>query len=174
MRLRDRGYSDTVTTAWGPLIIRVTMPEVVGKLQACGKKLTEWCKNSFGSVRKTLEEKRVLLSEAKLDAAIGGVSQLVKSLQKEINEILDKESQMWQQRSWSLFLKCKDRNTNYFHSKASQWFRRNRILGLKNNQNVWCTEYNQIKNIAVEYYQDLSHPPPYQIFQKSLVRSTPQ
>lgn len=84
MRLQDRGYSDTVTTAWGPLIIGVTMPEVVGKLQACGEKLTEWCKNSFGSVRKTLEEKRVLLSEAKLDAAIGGVSQLAKSLQKEM------------------------------------------------------------------------------------------
>lgn len=131
------------------------MPEVVGKVQMCNEKLIEWSKNFFGSVRRTLEEKKFLLSKAKMDAAKGGDPMLVKSLQLEINGILDKESQMWQQWSQALFLKCGDRNTAYFHNKASQRFQRNWILGLKNMQNVWCTEENQIKNIAVEYYQSL-------------------
>ena len=65
---------------------------------------------------------------------------VVKSIQKEINDILDKENLMWQQRSRALFLNCGDRNTAYFHSKASQRFRRNRILGLRNSQNTWCTD----------------------------------
>ena len=92
---------------------------------------------------------------AKLEAARGGDQLAVKSLQMEINSLLDKESQMWQQRSRALFLKCGDRNTAYFHSKASQQFRRNRISGLKNNMNVWCTKESQIRNIAFEYYQAL-------------------
>ena len=96
-----------------------------------------------------------LLSKVEMDAARGGDPLRVKSLQMEINSMLDKENLMWQQRSWALFLKNGDRNTAYFHSKASQRFRRNRILGLKNNQNVWCTEESQIKNIAVDYYQSL-------------------
>lgn len=54
-----------------------------------------------------------------------------------------------------LFLKCGDRYTSYFHSKASQRFQRNRILGLRNRQNIWCTEETQIKNIAFEFYQSL-------------------
>lgn len=48
------------------------MLEVAGKLQTYGEKLTQWSKNSFGSVRKMLEEKRKLISIAELDAAKGG------------------------------------------------------------------------------------------------------
>lgn len=154
MWLRDRGCSNTVTNAWGPSIMGATMLEVAGKLQTCGEKLTKWSKNSFVSVRKMLEEKMKLLSWAELDATKGGDQMLVKSLQKEIND-LDKESQMWQQHSQALFLKCGDKNTTYFHNKASQRFRRNQILKLKNNQNVWCIEERQIKNIAFKYYQSL-------------------
>ena len=88
-------------------------------------------------------------------AAKGGDQLLMKSLQKEINSLLDKESQMWQQRSQVLFLKCGDRNTAYFHTKASQRFWRNQILGLRNSQNVWCIDKNQIKNITFEFYQSL-------------------
>ena len=102
-----------------------------------------------------LEAKMNLLSKVEMDATRGGDPLRVKSLQMEINSMLDKENLMWQQRSRALFLKNGDRNTAYFHSKASQRFRRNRILGLKNNQNVWCTEESQIKNIAVDYYRSL-------------------
>ena len=90
-----------------------------------------------------------------METAKGGDQLLMKSLQKEINSLLDKESQMWQQRSQVLFLKCGDRNTTYFHTKASQRFWRNRILGIRSSQNVWCTDENQIKNIAFEFYQSL-------------------
>ena len=131
------------------------MPKVARKIQTYGVKLTEWSKNSFGSIRKLLEEKKKLLAKAEMEVAKGRDQLLVKTLQKEINTLLDKESQKWRQRLRVLFLKCGDRNTSYFHSKASQKFRRNRILDLKNNQNVWCTEESQIKNIAFEYYQSL-------------------
>ena len=133
MWLRDKGCSNTVTSAWGQPIIGVTMLKVVGKVQVCGERLTKWSKNSFGSVRRMLEEKRNFLSKAEMDAAKGGDPMVVKSLQKEINDIIDKESQIWQQRSRALFLKCGDRNTAYFHNKASQRFRKNRILRLNNN-----------------------------------------
>ena len=100
---------------------------------------------------------------------------MVKSLRKEINDILDKESKMWQQRSRALFLKCGDRNTAYFHSKASQRFWRNRILGLKNNPNVWCTEESQIKiKLPLSITSLYSHPPLHLIFLKSSTRSNLQ
>ena len=79
------------------------------------------------------DTEKKLLAKAKMGVAKGGDQLLVKTLQKEISALLDKEIQMWQQRLRALFLKCGDRNTSYFHSKASQWFRRNRILSLKNN-----------------------------------------
>ncbi|XP_075655009.1 uncharacterized protein LOC142625198 [Castanea sativa] len=120
--LRDRRHSDTVTSAWGLPLMGATMPEAAGKIQTCGVKLTKWSKNSFGSIRKLLEERKKLLVRAEMEAAKGGDQLVVKTLQKEINVLLDKESQMRQQHSRALFLKCGDRNTSYFHSKASQRF----------------------------------------------------
>ncbi|XP_030922799.1 uncharacterized protein LOC115949649 [Quercus lobata] len=78
-----------------------------------------------------------------------------KALQLEVNALLDKESQMWEQRVRAFFLRCGDRNTSYFHSIACHRYQRNRILGLRNSANVWCTEKSQIKEIAVEYYNSL-------------------
>lgn len=98
------------------------MPEVARKIQTCGEELSEWSNNNFGSIKKLLDEKKKLLDKAELVVARGGDQSMVKSLQMEINALLDKESQMWQQRSRALFLKCGDRNTSYFHSKASQRF----------------------------------------------------
>ena len=119
MWLKDRGCSATVNSAWGPPIVGITMPEVAGKVKVCGSKLSDWSKNSFGSVKKRLEEKKKLLAKAELAAAKGGDFLVVKFLQKEVNNILDTENLMWQQRSRALFLKYGDRNTAYFHSKAS-------------------------------------------------------
>ena len=97
MWLRDKSYSVTVNRAWGPPIGGATMPEVAEKVNFCAFKLIEWSKNSFGSVKKMLEEKKNLLAKAELAAARGGGdSMVVKSIQKEINDILDKENLMWQ------------------------------------------------------------------------------
>ena len=96
MWLRDKGCSSTVTNAWGPPIIGATMTKVVGKVQICGKKLTEWSKKSFGNVKRVLEAKMNLLSKVEMDAARGGDPLRVKSLQIEINNMLDKENLKWQ------------------------------------------------------------------------------
>ena len=72
------------------------MTEVAGKVQNCGEKLTEWSKNSFGNVKRVLEAKMNLLSKVEMDAARGGHPLRVKSLQIEINNMLDKENLMWQ------------------------------------------------------------------------------
>ena len=80
---------------------------------------------------------------------------MVKALQLEVNALLDKESQMWEQQARALFLRCDDRNTSYFHNKAFYRYRRNWISGLRNSANVWCTKKSQIKEIAVEYYNSL-------------------
>lgn len=115
-----------------------------------------WSQQSFGSIKKQIEIKGKLFSKAEIDAAKGKLDyEVVKVLRVEINDLLDKENQMWQQRSRALFLKCGDRNTSNFHSKASYRFWRNRIAALKNSSDLWCTEHNLIRDIACEDYHSL-------------------
>ena len=73
----------------------------------------------------------------------------------EVNELLDKESLMWQQRARALHLKCGDQNTQFFHNKASQRFRRNRVVGLFDDSNSWCTNTTQVADNIVGFYTRL-------------------
>lgn len=49
--------------------------------------------------------------------------------------------------------KDRDSNTRYFHGRASHRYRKNRIAGLKNNNDVWCTSDEQIFDI-VSFYKN--------------------
>ena len=54
----------------------------------------------------------------------------INELQKEINELLDEEKTRWRQRSRVQWLQKGDRNTQYYHYKASQQKKKNEIRGL--------------------------------------------
>ena len=48
-----------------------------------------------------------------------------------------------------------DKNTKFFHSKASQRQRRNHIKGIKNLQDHWVDEVQDIAKVAIEYFDNL-------------------
>ena len=115
----------------------------------------EWSKHSFGSVKKQIEEKSKLLERAEFVAAQRVDFEAMRILRVEMNELLEEESLMWQQRTQALHLKSGDNNTRFFHNKASQRFLRNRIVGLLDESNSWCTDRSQIKDIAYGFYSSL-------------------
>ena len=79
----------------------------------------------------------------------------MRTLERDINELMDKEAKMWAQRAHVSWLKDGDRNTKFFHTKASQRRRRNYIKGLYDNNNRWCTQKQGIIDIVVDFYQSL-------------------
>ena len=93
--------------------------------------------------------------KAEWAAAIGFNTVTVSAIQMEVNELLEKESLMLQQRARFLFLKSSDHNTHYFHNRASHRYRRNRIKGLKISDNEWCTSNSQIAKIVISFYESL-------------------
>jgi len=155
MWLRESGCGETVKIAWLSPLPQSNSPMMYERIKLCGERLSKWSKWSFGCVRKQLEEKSKLLEKAEYTAAQGAGYDAVKLLRMEVNELLDKESLMWQQRARALHLKCGDNNTRFFHNKASQIFRRNRIMGLMDDTNSWCSNTTQVAEIIVGFYTRL-------------------
>uniref|UniRef100_A0A2N9IMR2 Reverse transcriptase domain-containing protein n=1 Tax=Fagus sylvatica TaxID=28930 RepID=A0A2N9IMR2_FAGSY len=82
----------------------------------------------------------------------GGAS---KSLRIEINELLKKEEKMWRQRSRSTWLKEGDRNTKYFHGRASQRRRRNTIKRVRDSAGIWQENEDQVARVFLDYFRTL-------------------
>ena len=72
------------------------------------------------------EKKRLLVITEK-KAMISGNKSRVRSLKLKINVLLDRENRMWCQRSRVLWLSKGDNNSKFFHTKATQCFRKNFI-----------------------------------------------
>jgi len=128
---------------------------VIRKVENCGKALTKWSKDSFGNVRKQLKKKRRdLMREEKVVLQGGNSSRLIE-LKKEINSLMGKEERMWRQRSCTLYLKDGDRNTRYFHCRATQRRRKNLITRIKNQSNIWCTKPEEVSGMFMTYFRQL-------------------
>ena len=73
----------------------------------------------------------------------------------EINKLLDAEEVMWRQRSRISWLKHRDKNTSFFHTKALSRYHRNTIQGVLDESGCWQNEEEGIGNTFEEYYANL-------------------
>ena len=86
---------------------------------------------------------------------MGNGHDLVITIRKEVQELLIREEKMWRQRSRISWLKEGDRNTRYFHSKASHRRRRKSLVVLRLENGDLITDSEQIGSQFVDYYQEL-------------------
>ena len=62
---------------------------------------------------------------------------------------------MWRQRSRNCWLKAGDKNTTFFHTKASNRLQRNTIARVLDSNNVWIEDEEQIGHEFIQYFTDL-------------------
>ena len=79
----------------------------------------------------------------------------IHAMKMELNRWLDIEKEMWHQRSCNNWLKVGDRNTTFFHTKATNRFQRNTISRVLDSNNVWQEDVDQIGQTFVDYFEQL-------------------
>ena len=115
----------------------------------------------FALVPRQIQNKRKALNELVLrDHDRSNVHEINK-LRKEINDLLDCEEIMWQQRSKVQWMGLRDHNTKYFHTKASRRKRKNTISKLMDERGNWKESALEVVEMAILYFEKLyttSHP----------------
>ena len=130
-------------------------------LKICASSLSKWGMSVFGQIPRKLKEMQDSLSVLTKEDTAGQNGAEINRIRKEINILLDDEELWWQQRSRVQWLGEGDRNTKYFHHRASERRRKNTITGLWNQKDVWCESRESIIKTAVDYFEDIyasSHP----------------
>ncbi|GKC80562.1 hypothetical protein Tco_1131336 [Tanacetum coccineum] len=76
-------------------------------------------------------------------------------LHQEMKELLTRGEILWRQRNRIQWLKEGDKNTRFFHSRASARRQRNNINKLRNENGVWVADEEGISTLVASYFTNL-------------------
>lgn len=113
-------------------------------LDECQRSLKSWNVHTFGHVGKqvaTIQKKLQVLEAMKGN---GMDLEEIHATKLEFNRWLGIEQEMWHQRSKNNWLKAGDRNTTFFHTKATNRYQRNTISKIMDANNRWLEDVDQI------------------------------
>jgi hypothetical protein len=156
MWLRAPDYREAVEHAWrdsrdGNTSLRATW----STLKSVAVSLQSWSRQAFGSVRRKiqkLEKKLKRLREAAVSQA--NVAE-ERHVERQLCELFEREEVMARQRSRVEWLREGDRNTAFFHARASARRRTNKIQYLKRPDGSRCDKQDDIKGMVQIFYEDL-------------------
>uniref|UniRef100_A0A803LSC1 Reverse transcriptase zinc-binding domain-containing protein n=1 Tax=Chenopodium quinoa TaxID=63459 RepID=A0A803LSC1_CHEQI len=117
--------------------------------------LKQWARITFGDIKKKIKTAEGELHTAQAAPIDANMLETCKNLSEEIDELRRMEESYWYARARSNELRDGDKNTAYFHRKASNRRSRNRINGLYDKNGDWQMGSQQIQNIAIEYFEAL-------------------
>ena len=155
MWTRRAECKDIIQEAWDGSQDLNSPTGIVARLRCCAENLSKWKKMVFGQIPKKIQEKRETLNSLVSRDRNGSMGGDINKLQKEINELLDSEEITWQQRSKVQWLGLGDRNTKYFHSKASDRRRKNTISCILDEEGNWHDSPDSIAEVAISYFKNL-------------------
>ena len=128
--MKDTRWEGVVKNAWERQALGNPMEKLVRKVDTCHSFLQTWSKLSFGNIRRLPQQKKKPLVQVEALSMYGINHDQVRTLKEEVYDLMVKEDSLWHQRSRVEWLKARDLNTNYFHSRANQRNRRNYISKL--------------------------------------------
>ena len=136
MWLKYSTCEEVVTSAWEEGLSMGPEFLILHCMDSCCTQLELWNKNVFGHVGKNITKLKKQLEWLELQLATTENIMAMRDTRVELNCWLDKEDSIWHQRSRLNWFQVRDRNTGYFHSKASTRFQKNIIKGLLDHNEI--------------------------------------
>jgi hypothetical protein len=151
---REESLAEEIQIAWESIKCDQDLGGIKLKLTETMSNLQKWSKETFGAVEKELKNLRKKLETLQLAYNPNNLADIAE-VQKRMDELLIREELMWLQRSRVAWLKEGDRNTSFFHRKASHRARKNKIKKLKHTNGSYAENNEEIKGIVTTFFKNL-------------------
>ncbi|GMJ10636.1 hypothetical protein HRI_004732800 [Hibiscus trionum] len=148
--LLEPDFEKIVEQSWN-----ATSDDVPSKLSRLAVAVKKWCRSLKG--RRNRQRSLLQSRLEELSMADPGDEVLAELLDVKLALNLedDKDELFWEQRARVNWLKCGDRNTQFFHSWASFRRKKNRISKLKRDDGSWESHDEAMASIASTHFQQL-------------------
>ena len=166
MWLKGNRCEEIVKAAWEEGVHSGVDDVLKSCLEHCRHDLNAWNKEEFGHVGRKIAKFQQKLEWLELQPSSSGMAREMRSTRTDLNCWLEKEDEIWRQRSRLNWFQRGDRNTSFFHAKASARYQKNYIDGLVDEQGRWQEDELKIEQVAVAYFDKLfTLSKPYDFFE---------
>ncbi|GLU18275.1 hypothetical protein SLE2022_345820 [Rubroshorea leprosula] len=155
MWLRDPGCNETVLSSWSSITSEGNWSCLLQKISLSSMRLQSWNYSHFGHVQNQLKHCMEHLESLKNMPSSETIQIEEQKVLAETEEWLEREEIMWRQRSCEIWLQEGDRNTRFFHRKASRRRDKNRVEKLMDAEGEWKHEFTELQGIATSYFSSL-------------------
>ena len=131
------GCEEIISHAWNTEAGPGATAACLAKINQCMDDLIVWNGREFGHIQKQIKQCTEKLKMAQ-DISVRSV------LLDQIDELRQKEEVMWCQRARVDYLRYGDKNSAWFHGRATQRHRTNAIMGLQGPDGVIYREHHDL------------------------------
>ena len=123
------------------------------KINTIKDDFSKWNKAVFGMVERDIEKKRADLQC--FQENINSVEDVKRESQhrEQLEQLLDRKEMLWAQKARKEWDLKGDRNTKYYQAVVKNRKRHNRIIQIKNEEDVWITDQNQIEQCFCNHFR---------------------
>ncbi|CAL1383060.1 unnamed protein product [Linum trigynum] len=151
MWIKHEECTGVITNAWS----EGDSSGIMERLTRCRDRLEGWSRQAYPNFRKQREKiKRALRTIERAPKTTERLEQR-KQLEAEMDELEANEEEYWRQRSRVDWLKHVDKNTSFFHKKATTRRRRNMIRRIKSSAGQWYFGTEAVSGCIVDYFCSL-------------------
>ena len=127
---RDSGLVPVVEHAWARSGGE-TVAEIRDKLTSLSSDLSAWDRTHFGNVKQEIQRLQRQLQEMRVIQNRSGPIHAEIKIVERLTELYHREEILWRQRARLEWLMHGDKNTHFFHLRASRRRRKNQIKALQ-------------------------------------------
>jgi hypothetical protein len=151
---RDPSLPHAVEEAWSRRVPVQDLGDVAASMKTMMTSLFNWKSKHFKSIPREMEVKRKELEALSLLTDAESVAKK-EVLSREMDELLYREEIMWLQRSRVAWLREGDRNTKYFHRRASWRRKKNWVCKLKRPDGSWTVDTHEMEEMTTDFFKKL-------------------
>ena len=153
--LKEDDYNSVVKAVWEENGSADPVRNLSEKLSQCASKLSIWSKERFRNFGKQIEDKSREIDRLYNVTGKPGIMEKIKHLESVMEGLLEREEIFWKQRSRIDWLQVGDRNTKFFHSKATARKRKNFVANLLDDNGVSQVSEKGMSKVVSDFYSDL-------------------
>jgi exonuclease III len=147
---REENHMHKVKAAWD-----TSHGNIADRLHTTLETLHNWGHQIFGTLPKKIKQVQDELMYLNQTQGNPNSAQAIKDKESELDKLLDGEEMWWKQRSRADWLQHGDKNTKFFHLKASQRKKRNTIKSIMDKQGQSQTKHEDIESVLLDHFETL-------------------